>query len=185
MLAAGHESNLKTQPFRPSAFRQPRISNVSARQVTLSTVYGTARNRSMSQSRFNTSATRMPHTPWNVPVRVWHWLIAASLAGAAFLTAPGDPGHATLGWLALGALLIRVPGSGTAAARTPVHWLVAVDVLVLDLSGCLAPHGSLHTGASLVTLVLAALYCATVLFESIQRVTTRAVGWRSRRKSAA
>jgi|GEM_PF-3550679 len=127
----------------------------------------------MPQSTFNTSDPYTTNVLWKTPVRVLHWLAAASLAGAAFLTTQGDSGHAALGWIALGSLLIRLFGSGKAAASGPALWLVTAAVVVLDLSGLLAPHGTVHAGATLVALVLAALYCATVLFESVQRITAR------------
>jgi hypothetical protein len=95
------------------------------------------------------------------------------MAGAAFLTAHGDSGHVALGWIALGALLIRLFRSSNANPPGPVLWLVAASVLGVNLSGVLAPNGVVHLGATLVTLVLAALYCATALFESMQRMLSR------------
>ena len=127
----------------------------------------------MPQTAFINSDRYTPNTLWETPVRVLHWLAAASLAGAAILTSQGDSGHAALGWIALCVLLIRLFGSGEAFTPGPALWLVTASVVVLDLSGLLAPHGTLHTGATLVALVLAAFYCATVLFESLQRITAR------------
>jgi len=127
----------------------------------------------MPQSTFSTSDPYTTNALWKTPVRALHWLAAASLAGAAFLTSQGDSGHAALGWIALGALSIRLFGSGEARAHGPALWLVTAAVVVLDLSGLLAPHGTIHAGASLAALVLAALYCATVLFESVQCITAR------------
>lgn len=111
--------------------------------------------------------------PWNTSARVSHWLIAASMAGAAFLTAHGDGAHAALGWIALGALVFRLFSPSDANPPGPVLWLVAASVLGVNLSGLLAPDGVIHLGATLLTLVLAAFYCATVLFESLQRMLSR------------
>jgi len=110
---------------------------------------------------------------WTAPVRAFHWLAATSLAGAAILTSQGDVVHVTLGWIALGALLFQLIGLRKTSAPNPALYLVTVGVIILNLSGLLAPHGTTHTGATLVALVLAAFYCATVLFESLQRLTDR------------
>jgi hypothetical protein len=108
--------------------------------------------------------------PWNVPVRLLHWLTAGSLAGAVFLTSQGDFGHALLGWVALGVLLFRVTGFRKRFSPGPAIWIVTASVVVLVLSGQFAPLGTVHLGATLIALVLAAFYCATVLFESLQRI---------------
>ena len=127
----------------------------------------------MPQSTFNSNETHTPDVLWKTPVRLLHWLTAASMAGAAILTSQGDIGHAALGWIALGALLIQLFGCRNDCTPSPTLWLVTADVVILDLSGLLAPQGTIHLGATLVVLVLAAFYCATVLFKSLQRVTTR------------
>lgn len=110
---------------------------------------------------------------WKAPVRMMHWGIATSLAGAAILTTQGDIGHATLGWLALGAVLAGQIILGRHTSTSPALWLVAAVLAVLNLSGSLAPYGSFHLGTTLAALVLAALYAATVLFEFMQCVTCR------------
>jgi hypothetical protein len=127
----------------------------------------------MPQSAFSTSEIYTANTFWKAPVRVLHWLIAASMASAAFLTSHADIGHATLGWVALGGLLIRPYVSRRAHAHSPMLWLVTAGVVVLNLSGLFAAHSTFHLGATLVVLVIAALYCATILFESVQRITAR------------
>jgi hypothetical protein len=110
-------------------------------------------------------------TTWNMPFRAVQWLTAASLAGAAFLIAPEHSGHVALGWSAMGMLLIQLSAAARTAIPAPALWLATAVVLGLNLSGLLAPEGAMHTGATLATLVIAALYCATVLFESLQRLT--------------
>jgi len=122
----------------------------------------------MSHSTFNTTVTDTLNAPWKSPVRLLHWLTAISLAGAAFLTSHGDIGHTTLGWLALGALLIQQFGLSKTYASGPITLLITAGVVVLNLSGLLAPQDTLHLGATLVALVIAALYCATILFEALQ-----------------
>jgi len=128
----------------------------------------------MPQSNSDAFKAPTPNARWNTPVRLLHWLIAASMAGAVFLTAPGGIGHAALGWVALGALLIRLFGSGK-TAPDPTLWLVTASVVILDMSGLFTPDGSIHMGATLAVLVLASFYCATVLFESLQWLTARRV----------
>jgi hypothetical protein len=104
----------------------------------------------MPQSTCSTYEAHTPNSPWRAPVRVLHWLIATSMAGATFLTSQGEIGHTTLGWVALCGLLIRV--------------------VALNMSGLLAAPGAFHLGATLVVLVITAFYCATVVFELLQRV---------------
>jgi hypothetical protein len=129
----------------------------------------------MPQSGLSTIETRTQNAFWKTPARGLHWLTAASLIGATTLTSQGDIGHATLGLIALGALLIQLIGVSKAHTSSPALWLVTAVVIVLDLSGWLAPYSSFHLGATLAALVLASLYCATVLFESLQRITARSV----------
>jgi hypothetical protein len=70
-------------------------------------------------------------------------------------------------------LLLQLPGVAGTATPGPALWLAATTVLGLNLSGWLAPAGVAHTAATLATLAVAALYCAAVLFESLQRLTAR------------
>lgn len=128
----------------------------------------------MQKSALERNGRYIPGTPWNTATRVSHWFIAASMAGAAFLTVHGGAGHAALGWIALGALSFKLFRPGEAHPPGPALWLVTASVLGVNLSGLLAPDGVIHLGATLVTLVLAAFYCATVLFESLQRMLSRA-----------
>lgn len=127
----------------------------------------------MPQSRFSTLEMHTQNALWKTPARILHWLTAASLLGATSLTSQGDIGHAALEFIALGALLIQL--IGISKARTPGHalWLVTAVVIVLDLSGWIAPYSTFHLGTTLAALVLASLYCATVLFESLQRFSVR------------
>jgi len=127
----------------------------------------------MPQSTFSTSETYTANTFWKVPARVLHWLIAASMASAAFLTSQGDMGHATLGWVALGGLLIRLYVSIKVHTPGLMLWLVTAGVVTLNLSGLFAAQSVLHLGVTLVVMAIAALYCATILFESLQRITAR------------
>ena len=112
---------------------------------------------------------------WKSPVRVLHWVIATSLAGATFLTSQGEIGHITLGWIALSGLSIQLFGLGNIYAPGLALWLVTAGVVALNMSGLLAAHSSFHLGATLVVLVITAFYCATVLFELLQRIATRIV----------
>lgn len=128
----------------------------------------------MSQPTFKAHEGYTPNSLWKAPVRVLHWLIAISLSGATFLTTQGEPGHATLGWIALGGLLILLLGSRNSYAPGHVLWLVTVGIVALNLSGLLAAHSTFHLGATLALLAITAFYCATVLFESVQRITTLA-----------
>jgi len=125
----------------------------------------------MSQFTFSTRDTYTANGSWKTPARVLHWLIAASMGSAAFLTSHGDIGHATLGWVALGGLLIRRFVSSRAHAPSLMLWPVTAGVVVLNLSGFFAAYSTFHLGATLVVLVIAAFYCATILFESLQRIT--------------
>lgn len=129
----------------------------------------------MQQSIFKPMVRDTSKTLWNTPVRVLHWLTATSLAGAAILTSQGDIGHVALGWIALGALLIQLIEQQKAYTPNPALYLVTGGVLILNLSGLFAPHGTTHMGATLVALVLAAFYISTVLFESLQRLTIRTI----------
>jgi cytochrome b len=106
---------------------------------------------------------------WQAPARAFHWLIAGSMAGAAILTSHGEIGHTTFGWMALGAVLIWQLGLRT-NTPSPTLWLVTAVLVALNLSGVFAPHSNVHLGTTLAVLVLAALYLATVLFESVQRI---------------
>ena len=125
----------------------------------------------MPQTRFSTINTSAQNALWKPSIRVWHWLTAASLIGATSLTSQGDSGHAAFGLIALGILLIRLIGISKANVHSPALWLVTAVTIVLDLSGWLAPYSTFHMGTTVAALVLASLYCATVLFESLQRIT--------------
>ena len=125
----------------------------------------------MTRSRLNTIKT---NTYWKTQARVLHWLAAISLAGATALSSQTDIGHTALGYIALGALLIQLIGISKTHAPNPALWLVTAVVIVLTLSGWLAPYSTFHLGTTLAALVIASLYCATVLFESLQRFTARA-----------
>lgn len=108
---------------------------------------------------------------WSTSARTLHWLVAASLAGAAVITDHGEMGHGALGWLALAALLawqFRQP------SRRPHPTLPAITAMLfgLNMSGWLAPASSAHAGLTLAAMAVASLYCATVLFESLRRVET-------------
>ena len=125
----------------------------------------------MPQSTFNISETYAANAFWKAPARALHWLIATSMAGATFLTSQGEIGHTTLGWVALGGLLIQLLGLSNTYAPGLVLWLVMAGVVALNMSGLLAAHSVFHLGATLVVLVITAFYCATVLFELLQRVS--------------
>lgn len=128
----------------------------------------------MTQSAFEASDTHVSGQFWRAPVRALYWLLALSLASATILTTQGDLWHTAWGWVALGALGARLAWFRGDGASGPVMWLIAGMVAVMDLSGWLAPYGILHTGATLVALVVAALASATVIFESLQCATTPA-----------
>jgi hypothetical protein len=130
----------------------------------------------MSQATVNAHEAYTPNSLWKAPARALHWLVAISLSGATFLTSSGEPGHATLGWVALGGLLLQLFGSGNTYTPGPVLWLVTAGVVALNLSGLLEAQSTFHLGATLTVLAITAFYCATVLFESLQRITTRAAG---------
>jgi hypothetical protein len=132
------------------------------------------RNETMPQTRFNTINTSAQIALWKPSIRVWHWLTAASLVGATTLTSQGDIGHAALGLIALGILLIQLIAISKSNAHSPALWLVTAVTVVLDLSGWLAPYSTFHMGATMAALVLASLYCATVLFESLQYINVHA-----------
>ena len=125
----------------------------------------------MPQTEFNTINASTQNALWKPSIRVWHWLAAASLVGATTLTSQGDIGHEAFGLIALGILLIQLIGIRKANAHSAGLWLVTAVTIVLDLSGWLAPYSTFHMGTTVAALVLASLYCATVLFESLQRIT--------------
>ena len=127
----------------------------------------------MTQSTCNSYEAHTPNSPWKAPVRMLHWLIATSMAGATFLTSQGEIGHTTLGWVALCVLLIQLLGLRITYAPSLVLWLVTAGVVALNMSGLLAAHSAFHLGATLVVVVITAFYCATVLFELLQRVGAR------------
>jgi len=95
------------------------------------------------------------------------------MAGATFLTSQVEIGHTTLGWIALCGLLIRLLGLRITYSPSLVLWLVTAGVVALNMSGLLAAHSAFHLGAALVVLAITAFYCATVLFELLQRVGAR------------
>jgi cytochrome b len=130
----------------------------------------------MSQYTFKSHEGYTPNSLWKAPVRVLHWLIAISLSGATYLTTQGEPGHATLGWIALGGLMILLLGSRNSYAPGHVLWPVTGGIVALNLSDLLAAQSTFHLGVTLVALAMAAFYFATVLFELLQRVTTSAAG---------
>lgn len=125
----------------------------------------------MPQTRLNTINTSTQNAFWKPSIRIWHWLTATSLVGATTLTSQGDTGHAALGLIALGILLIQLIAIGKANAPSPALLLVTAVTIVLELSGWLAPYSTFHMGTTVAALVLASLYGATVLFESLQRIT--------------
>jgi hypothetical protein len=126
----------------------------------------------MKQSRLDTVDTNTQNTLWKPSVRVWHWLTAACLIGATTLTSQSDLVHAALGLAALGALLIQLVSISKHHTPSPALWLVTAVVIVVDLSGWFAPYSSFHLGATLAAVVIASLYCTTVLFETLQRFTS-------------
>ena len=126
----------------------------------------------MPQSRHSTLKTNSKNALWETQARVLHWLAAISLAGATALSTQSELGHTALGFVALGALLIQLIGTVKTRKSSPALWLVTAIVIILALSGWLAPNSTFHLGTTLAALVLASLYCATVLFESLQRFTT-------------
>jgi hypothetical protein len=128
----------------------------------------------MPGTRFSTINTSTQNAFWKPSIRVWHWLTAASLVGATTLTSQGDIGHEAFGLIALGILLIQLIGIRKANANSAGLWLVTAVTIVLDLSGWLVPYSTFHMGATFAALALASIYCATVLFESLQRITTLA-----------
>lgn len=128
----------------------------------------------MSPSTFKSHEGYTPNSLWTAPVRVLHWLIAISLSGATFLTTQGEPGHATVGWIALGGVLILLLGPRNSYTSGHVLWLVTLGIVALNLSDLLAAQSTFHLGATLAVLAITAFYCATVLFESVQRITTLA-----------
>ena len=127
----------------------------------------------MPQSTFSTSGAYAPSLLWKAPVRVLHWLIATSMAGATFLTSQGEMGHTILGWIALGGLLFQLLGLRKVDAPGLMLWLMTAGVIALNVGSLLAAHSAFHLGTTLVMLVIAAFYCATVLFELLQRVGAR------------
>jgi hypothetical protein len=127
----------------------------------------------MSESTNSISEAYTPSLLWKAPVRFLHWLVAISMAGATFLTAQGEMGHTMLGWVALSGLLIQLLGLRETYAPGLVLWLVTAGVIALNMSGLLAAQSIFHLGATLVMLVIAAFYCATVVFELLQRVGAR------------
>jgi hypothetical protein len=128
----------------------------------------------MSITRFSTNEAPAPDAQWETPVRALHWLTAACLLGATALTSQHEIAHAVLGLTALGVLLIQLIAARTNHVHSPALWLVTAVVFMLDLSGWFAPYSSFHLGATLAALVIASLYFATVVFETLQRITARA-----------
>lgn len=126
----------------------------------------------MTQSRLSIIKT---NTYWKTQARILHWLAAISLVGATALSSQSDIGHTALGFVALCALLIQLIGVSKTRVSNPALWLVTAVVIVLTLSGWFAPYSTFHLGTTLAALVLASLYCATVLFESLQCFIARAV----------
>lgn len=124
----------------------------------------------MSKSTFITREGCTTSPLWKAPVRLLHWLIATTMAGATFLTSQGATGHTILGWVAVGGLLLQLLGLEKTHAPSLVLWLVTAGVIALNVSGLLAAHSTFHLGATLLMLVITAFYCATVLFELLQRV---------------
>ena len=128
----------------------------------------------MVPTLWTATATETQGTPWTRPARIFHWISAATMAGATFLTADGDPGHAVLGWLALVALLGWHWGRRHTWRPSPTWWLLTVLLVAVNVSGWLAPDGTVHVGATLLALVVAALYGAAVLFEACHYLTALA-----------
>jgi hypothetical protein len=122
----------------------------------------------MTQHSLNNIEMHTRNIYWTAPVRLLHWLTAASMIGAASLTSQGEMWHASLGWIALVILLILQFVYSRPHTPNPALWLITAAVAVLNLSGWLMPYGTIHFAATLVGLVFAAFYCATVLFESLQ-----------------
>ena len=97
------------------------------------------------------------------------------MAGAVIFTAHGDMAHGTLGWIALGVLL-----TGRLERRfSPVQTLITATMVGLNLSGWMFPHSTVHAGLSLVVLILASFYLATVLFELLRHMEWSWSKWRS------
>jgi cytochrome b len=110
---------------------------------------------------------------WRTSVRVLHWLTAICLVGAASFTEQGDTGHAELGWIAMGLLLllqiIYVRNGDTNWAL----WFVTALVTAVNLSGWLSPDHTAHISVTLSSVMLAAFYFATVVFESVSLLLSR------------
>lgn len=108
---------------------------------------------------------------WNAPVRLVHGIAAGSLLGATILTSHGNSDHTVYGIIVLGAMLIQLVGVRHQYTPSPTLWLVTVVAVVLNLSGWIMPDGSFHLVSNLIAMLLAILYVATVLFESMQRIS--------------
>jgi hypothetical protein len=124
----------------------------------------------MQLPRINTTVTT-PSPFWRMSTRLMHWFTATSLAAATILTSQGDLGHEAFGFISLSALIILLAWSGK--YHSPIHalWAMSAIVFALILGDWLAPDGSFHFGTTLMAAVLASLYCATVIFELLQRIT--------------
>lgn len=102
---------------------------------------------------------------WSTPERLFHWLVAACMAGAA-LTPGASLAHEVFG---IGALLLVI-GWPSRRPFAPARIVVGLSLAGLALSGWLAPYGVLHPAFTLLTLVLGAFYVATVLYEGLRRL---------------
>jgi cytochrome b len=127
----------------------------------------------MPKMRNSMTALNTHKTFWNAPARLLHWLTAGSLLGATILTTHGDISHTAYGIIVLATLMMQFVGRRSAHTRNLALWLVTAAAIMLNLSGWLEPEGSFHMTSTLFAMVLAALYSATVLFESMQRIATR------------
>lgn len=127
----------------------------------------------MKNSKVHTiKSTPMPYI-WSTYHRLIHWLVALSLAGGASFTHHGDAGHAELGWLTLGLVIGAQLWLRQPVPSNPTLWFVALIVSIINLSGLIMPAHSFHLSVTLIGVVLSAFYIATVLFESLNYLSSK------------
>jgi hypothetical protein len=110
---------------------------------------------------------------WTPALRLLHWLTALTLVGAASFTEQGDAGHAELGWIAMGLLLmLQMIYSGRGKTNWAL-WFVTGFTTAVNVSGWLTPDHTSHFLVTFGSVTFAAFYCATVIFELLNLLLTR------------
>ncbi len=112
--------------------------------------------------------TRPAPVPWDLVVRLSHWLIAAAIVANAMMTKGGSVVHVWIGWIAMAVLAIRVAWGlvGSAEARFaafPLNPAGAITHLRELAAGQVVSHRSHNPAGAMMIYALWASLAVVIL----------------------